>query len=75
MTSKNLNMSGRKIATDLLKLRSKVYFYKPPSHQETLRLGRKAKHCQHYHGPANIVKKIGRHSYEIEYEGRTFQRD
>ena len=63
MTSKKLNMSGRKIAIDFLKLQSKVYFNKPPSQQETIRLGRKAKHCQHYHGPAKITKKIGRQSY------------
>jgi hypothetical protein len=75
MTSKKLNMSGRKIAIDLLTLQSKVYFYKPPSQQETIRLGRKAKHCQHYHGPAKITKKIGRQSYEIQYQGRTYQRD
>ena len=68
-------MSGNKIALDLLKAQSDVYFYKPPSQEEALRLGRKAKHCQHYHGPAKIVKKIGQHSYEISYQGRTYQRD
>ena len=75
MTSQKLNQTGKKVAEDLLKLRSKVYFYKPPSQQETNRLTRKAKHCQHYHGPASIKKKIGRHSYEIEYQGRTYQCD
>ena len=75
MTSKKLNMSGRKVNEDLLKLRAPVYFYKPPSQLETQRLGRKAKHCQHYHGPAKITKKIGSQSYEIEYQGKTYQRD
>jgi transposase InsO family protein len=75
MTSEKLNMSGRKIALDLLKDKAKVYFYKPPSQQETIKLGRKAKHCQHYHGPAEIVRKIGTHSYVISYKGKTFQRD
>ena len=75
MTSEKLNMTGKKIATDLLRLKSDVYFYKPPSQLETIRLGRKAKHCQHYHGPAKITKKIGHHSYELSYLGRTFQRD
>jgi hypothetical protein len=75
MTNKKLNQTGRKIAVDLLKLKSDVYFYKPPTQQETERLGRRAKHCQHYHGPAKVVKKLGHHSYAIEYKGRTFQRD
>ena len=75
MTSEKLNMSGRKIAPDLLKVNSPVYFYKPPTQQVTARLSRKAKHCRHYHGPAKVTKKIGNHSYEILYKGRTFQRD
>ena len=52
MTSQRLNMSGNKVALDLLMTQSDAYFYKPPSQEEALRLGRKAKHCQHYHGPA-----------------------
>ena len=75
MTARKLNQSGRRIAPDLLRIDSKVYFYKPPSQLETVRLGRKAKHCQHYHGPAKIVKKIGRQSYVVEFQGKTFQRD
>jgi hypothetical protein len=47
MTSEKLNMSGRKIDTSLLKLKSKLYFYKPPSQQITINLNRMAKHCQH----------------------------
>ena len=75
MTSEKLNMTGNNVASDLLKMQSEVYFYKPPSQQEALRLGRKAKHCQHYHGPARITKKIGNQSYEIEFQGHTYQRD
>jgi hypothetical protein len=75
MTSEKLNMSGKKIASELLQPGLHVYFYKPPSQQETFRLGRKAKHCQHYHGPAKVTRKLGHHSYEISYQGRTFQRD
>jgi hypothetical protein len=75
MTSEKLNMTGRKLAVDLLQSKAKVYFYKPPSQQEAARLGRKAKHCQHYHGPAEIVRKIGTQSYVLSYQGRTYQRD
>ena len=75
MTSEKLNMTGRKIAVDLLQTKAKVYFYKPPSQQKAARLGRKAKHCQHYHGPAEIVRKIGTQSYVLSYQGRTYQRD
>ena len=75
MTSEKLNMTGRQIAKDLLALGAKVYFYKPPTQQETIRRSRMAKHCQHYHGPAAVVKKIGTQSYSIHYKGQHFERD
>jgi hypothetical protein len=59
---------------------TKVYFYKPPSAVEAERKGRKAKHMDHYAGPATIIKKEGTRSFLIEYRNsdgkvRTFQRD
>ena len=54
---------------------SKVYFFKPPTQQQVDTKKRKAKHIEHYIGPAIITKKLGTKSFEIEYQGRAFQRD
>ena len=59
---------------------TKVSFYKPPSALEAEKKGRKAKHMDHYVGPATILKKVGTRSFLIEYKNsdgkiRTFQRD
>jgi hypothetical protein len=75
MTAESRNQSGKPIDNTLLKEGMEVYFYKPPSQAEVLKKGRKAKHLQHYHGPAVIVKKIRSRSYEISYNGKTFKRD
>jgi hypothetical protein len=80
MTSQNLAQNGRKVNLDDYKEGTKVYFYKPPSASEAEKRGRKAKHMDHYAGPARIIKKVGTRSFLIEYKGadgkiRTFQRD
>jgi transposase InsO family protein len=75
MTAEARNQSGKPIENDLLKDGMEVYFYKPPSQAEVIKKGRKAKHLEHYHGPAVIVKKIRTRSYEISYNGKTFKRD
>ena len=80
MTSQNLSQNGRKINLEDYREGTKVYFYKPPSAVEAERKGRKAKHMDHYAGPAVIIKKIGTRSFLIEYKNsegkvRTFQRD
>jgi hypothetical protein len=80
MTSQNLAQNGRKVNLDDYKEGTKVYFYKPPSVSEAEKRGRKAKHMDHYAGPARIIKKVGTRSFLIEYKGadgkiRTFQRD
>ena len=75
MTAEDRNQSGKPIDNALLRDGMEVYFYKPPSQAEVLKKGRKAKHLQHYHGPAVIVKKIRTRSYEISYQGKTFKRD
>ena len=75
MTAESRNQSGKPIENDLLREGMEVYFYKPPSQTEVLKKGRKAKHLEHYHGPAVIVKKIRTRSYEISYNGKTFKRD
>ena len=75
MTAEKRNQSGKPIDNALLKDGMEVYFYKPPSQAEVEKKGRKAKHLEHYHGPAVIVKKIRTRSYEISYNGKTFKRD
>ena len=80
MTAQNLGQNGRKIQIENYTPGTKVYFYKPPSAMEAEKKGRKAKHMDHYAGPAVIVKRIGTRSFLIEYKNsegkiRTFQRD
>ena len=80
MTSQKLAQNGRKINIEDYKIGSKVYFYKPPSAAEAEKRGRKAKHMDHYSGPATIIERIGIRSFLVEYkdaEGkiRLFQRD
>ena len=75
LTADKLNQSGKPIDNDKLKDGMEVYFYKPPSQQEVIKKGRKAKHLQHYHGPAIIQRKIRTRSYELLYNGKKFKRD
>ncbi len=80
MTAQKLGQNGRKIDLDAYASGAKVYFYKPPSAIEAEKKGRKAKHMDHYAGPATIIKQIGTRSFLIEYKNadgkiRTFQRD
>jgi transposase InsO family protein len=80
MTAHNLGQNGRKIQLEKYKPGTKVYFYKPPSAKEAEIKGRKAKHMDHYAGPAIIIKQIGTRSFLIEYKNadgklKTFQRD
>ena len=45
----------------------KVYFYRPSSILEVEKRARKAKHLDHYVGPATIVKRIGNRSFRISF--------
>ena len=67
MTHEHLNQSGRVINLDKLAVGTDVYFYKPPTVQDVKQKGRKAKHLDHYVGPARITKKIGDRSFQIAY--------
>ncbi len=77
MNAHNLNQSGKVISGKSLEKGDKVYFFRPPSQQEVLKRGRKAKHLMHYQGPAIIIGSIeGRkRQYEIEYNGKCYKRD
>jgi hypothetical protein len=80
MTSEKLAQNGHKINYSALIPGAKVYFYKPPSQADTQIRGRKAKHLNHYIGPATIVRQVGSRSFIIRYidkKGveRSYQRD
>ena len=80
MTSDNLSQNGKKINLEDYRVGSEVYFYKPPTALESEKKGRKAKHMDHYAGPARITKQIGKRSFLIEYinakgKSKVFQRD
>jgi hypothetical protein len=80
MTSNNLSQNGKKINLEDYRIGSEVYFYKPPTALEAEKKGRKAKHMDHYAGPARIIKQVGKRSFLIEYrntKGRSkvIQRD
>jgi hypothetical protein len=80
MTSNNLSQNGKKINLEDYRIGSEVYFYKPPTALEAEKKGRKAKHMDHYAGPARIIMQVGKRSFLIEYrnaKGRSkvFQRD
>ena len=81
MTCNNLNQSGQEIDLNKMKIGTQVYFYKPPSVDDVKRLGRKAKHINHYVGPGTIKEQIGSRGFMIEFTNpRTkttheFQRD
>ncbi len=68
MNAYNLNQSGKVISDKPLEKGNKVYFYRPPSQQEIIKRGQKAKHLMHYHGPAIIIRSIDgrKRQYEIE---------
>ncbi len=75
MTSEKLNQANRSFDDSQLKTEMRVYFYKPPSQQEVSSKGRKAKHLAHYHGPATVTAVPRRRQLELQYEGKTFNRD
>ena len=51
-----------------------VSFYLPPSEKDALAMGRKPKHLLQYRGPAFVVEKLSNTTYQIEYEGRKYNR-
>ena len=79
MNAHNLNQSGSRVEDKGLSPGDRVYFYKPPTQQEVVRRGRKAKHLDlaHYHGPAIVQSQVqGRdRQYNITYDGKQFKRD
>jgi hypothetical protein len=80
MTAEKLNQSGQPVDMSKYPIGTKVFFYKPPSKQETDSKGRRAKHIDHYVGPGRVTRYIGTRSVQLEMEepnGRniTYKRD
>ena len=67
MTHEGLNQKGQRYNLDHFVNGAKVYFYRPPSVLDVERKTRKAKHIDHYVGPATIVKRIGSRSFQISF--------
>jgi hypothetical protein len=67
MSHEGLNQKEQRYNTDHLVEGAKVYFYRPPSVLDVAKMTRKAKHIDHYVGPAVIVTKIGSRSFQISY--------
>jgi hypothetical protein len=67
MTHESLNQKGRRYNLDHHVPGAKVYFYRPPSVLDVAKKTRKAKHIDHYVGPATIVKKIGSRSFQLSF--------
>jgi hypothetical protein len=67
MTHKDLNQKGQCYNLDHFVGGAKVYFYRPPNVLDVEKKTRKAKHIDHYVGPATIVKKIGSRSFQISF--------
>jgi hypothetical protein len=67
MTHEGLNQKGQRYNLDHFTAGTKVYFYRPPSVLDIEKRTRKAKHIDHYVGPATIVKKISSRSFQISF--------
>ncbi len=67
MTYESLNQKGQRYNLDHYVVGAKVYFYQPPSVLDVVKKMRKAKHIDHYVGPAIIVKKIGSRSFQLSF--------
>jgi len=80
MTSENLSQTGQLVNLANMPIGTEAYIYKPPSQQETIRKGRRAKHIDHYIGPGRIIRHIGTRSVVVLIKDehnvdREYQRD
>jgi hypothetical protein len=67
MSHESLNQKGQRFNLDHYVAGAKVYFYRPPSVLDVAKKTRKAKHIDHYVGPATIIKKIGSRSFQLSF--------
>jgi hypothetical protein len=68
MTHESLNQKGQRYNLDHYVVGTKVYFYRPPSILvDVAKKTRKAKHIDHYVGPATVVKKIGSRLFQLSF--------
>jgi hypothetical protein len=80
MTAENLGQHGQVVNLRDLPIGSKAYVYKPPTQQETISRGRKAKHIDRYIGPGTISCHLGIRSVVVTIKDknwieREYQRD
>ena len=80
MTAENLGQHGQVVNLSDLPIGAKAYVYKPPTQQETIARGRKAKHIDHYIGPGTITSHLGTRSVVVTIKDkngieREYQRD
>jgi transposase InsO family protein len=73
MTAENLSQSGQAVDLEKYTIGHKDYVYKPPSMNETIARGRRAKHIDHYVGPGFIIKHIGTRSIVVRTTENTFR--
>ena len=67
MSHENLNQKRLRYNLDHYVAGAKVYLYRPPSIIDVAKKTRKAKHIDHYVGPATIIKKIGSRSFQLSF--------
>jgi hypothetical protein len=80
MTSENLSQFGQLVNLAHMPIGAEAYIYKPPSQQEAINKGRRAKHIDHHIGPGRIVRRIGTRSVVVSIKDcnnvdREYQRD
>jgi hypothetical protein len=71
MTSENLSQSGQLVDLAHMPIGEEAYIYKPPSQQEAVNKGRRAKNIDHYIGTRSVVVSIKDHN-NVD---REYQRD
>jgi hypothetical protein len=67
MSHESLNQKGQRYNPDHYEVGAKVYFYRPSSILDVAKKTRKAKHIDHYVGPATIVKRVGSRSFQLSF--------
>jgi hypothetical protein len=75
MTSENLSQTGQLVNLSNMPIGSEAYIYKPPSQQDVIRKGRRAKHIEHYIGPGRMVEVTEVINKDEQVTGEIFAHD
>ncbi len=68
MTAEILNQSGQPVDMSKYPVGTRLFFYKPPSKQEADSKGRRAKHIDHYVGPARVTSTLASDQYNLKWK-------